>query len=86
MSEQILGAGGISDSASSPTGLWDDLYTGFSNDPDLQTDLGAEGQESPRTGSKYGSNLGHRSALDVMSDASDEAKRQAEQKKKDQAQ
>lgn len=42
MTEQILASGGIYDSSSTPTWLWNDLYIGYSNDPDLQTELGLQ--------------------------------------------
>lgn len=80
--EQILGAGGITDSSSTPNGLWDDLYTDFSGDPDIDTDLGSQGETNPTMGATYGKSVGRRSALDVMSDAADEAKRQAEERQK----
>lgn len=80
--EQILGAGGITDSSSTPSGLWDDLYTNFSGDPDMNTDFGSQGRTNPTMGAKYGSSVGQRSALDAMSDAADEAKRQAEERQK----
>jgi hypothetical protein len=80
--EQILGAGGITDSSSTPSGLWDDLYTNFSGDPDINTDFGSQCRTNPTMGAKYGNSVGQRSALDAMSDAADEAKRQAEERQK----
>jgi hypothetical protein len=52
--EQILAAGDVQDSSSTPTGLWNDLYAEYSDDPDLGTGLGAEGTIAPSNNKMYG--------------------------------
>jgi RHS repeat-associated protein len=54
--EQILDAGGVQDSSSTPTGLWEDMYAEFSNDSDLDTDFGSQGQLAPQMNTMHGQN------------------------------